>query len=64
MTADDKPIASDELAALLRSVLADPDKWLATPNPQFGGRKPIDLIGASEESRVVNLLRAVDRGLF
>jgi hypothetical protein len=49
---------------LASDVLQHPGPWLRTPNPQLGDRKPIDLIGTEEEHRVVDLLEAVDQGLF
>ncbi len=52
------------LAALLATVLDQPDKWMATPNHQFGGRKPSDLVGTAEETKIFDLLQAVDQGLF
>jgi hypothetical protein len=45
-------------------VLQDPRGWLEAENSQFGGRRPIDLIGTAEEVKVYNLLNAVDQGLF
>jgi hypothetical protein len=49
---------------LIDRVVDHPQTWLSTPNPQFGGREPRQLIGTGEESKLVNLLRAVDQGLF
>jgi hypothetical protein len=34
------------------SAVDDPEDWLNTPNPQFEGRRPLDLIGTREERRV------------
>jgi hypothetical protein len=33
----DRPSPSSNLATLLATVLDQPDKWMATPNHQFGG---------------------------
>ena len=60
----DRPSTSSDLAALLAMVLDQPDKWMATPNHQFGGRKPGDLVGTAEETKIFDLLQAVDQGLF
>ena len=60
----DRPFPSSNLAALLATVLDQPDKWMATPNHQFGGRKPSDLVGTAEETKILDLLQAVDQGLF
>jgi uncharacterized protein (DUF2384 family) len=59
-----RPIRSTELVQLLNTVVDDPEKWLATPSVQFGGRKPDDLVGTAEESKIFDLLYAVDQGLF
>ncbi len=42
----------------------DPEKWFHTPNPEFQGRKPIDLIGTSEEPRLRNRIAAAKLGMF
>jgi uncharacterized protein (DUF2384 family) len=60
----DRPSPPSNLAALLSRVLEQPDKWMATPNHQFGGRKPSDLVGTAEEAKILDLLQAVDQGLF
>ena len=60
----DRRSPSTNLAALLSTVLDEPDKWMATPNHQFGGRKPSDLVGTAEEAKIFDLLQAVDHGLF
>ena len=60
----DRPSPSSNLAALLAMVLDQPEKWMATPNHQFGGRKPSDLVGTAEETKIFDLLQAVDQGLF
>ncbi|MFI5456770.1 MAG: hypothetical protein ACHRXM_15090 [Isosphaerales bacterium] len=60
----DRPIRSNCLDELLRTVVDDPSTWLATPSEQLGWRKPGDLIGTDEEAKVVSLLQAVDQGLF
>ena len=46
------------------TVVDDPDEWLNTPNPQFEGRRPIDLIGTSEERRVHIIIEAAQQGCF
>ena len=52
------------LPQLLSTVLDDPEAWLSMPSAQLGGRKPADLIGTEEEQKIVDLLLAVDQGLF
>lgn len=56
--------SSPELAPLLVAVVADPATWMATPNRQFGGRRPGVLVGTDEESKILDVLHAVDQGLF
>jgi uncharacterized protein (DUF2384 family) len=59
------PIPPQRSALELASkLLQHPGAWLRTPNPNLGDRKPIDLIDTDEESKVFNLLNAVDQGLF
>lgn len=60
----DHPVPSRDLDALLAAVVDDPERWLSTPSAQFGGRRPIDLVGTEEEVKIVDLLHAVDQGLF
>jgi len=59
-----RPARSPELDEILASVVADPEAWLAAPSAQLGGRRPADLIGTAEEPKIVQLLQAVDQGLF
>lgn len=59
-----KPPRSPELIPLLEAVVDDPGKWLSTPNSQFGGKRPGELIGTDEETKLLDLLHAVDQGLF
>ena len=58
------PIRSAELVELLNAVVNDPKQWLSTPSVQFGGRRPGDLVGTDEEVKMLDLLHAVDQGLF
>jgi len=46
------------------TVVDDPEDWLSTPNPQFEGRRPIDLIGTKEERRVHIIIEAAQQGCF
>jgi hypothetical protein len=55
---------SPELDKLLADVIDDPEVWLSTPTIQFGGRRPADLIGTEEESKIFDILHAVEQGLF
>ena len=55
---------SPELIELLATVVNNPDAWMTAPNVQFGGRPPDDLVGTQEESKIFDILHAVDLGLF
>jgi hypothetical protein len=49
---------------LANELLKHPAEWLDSPNPQFGGRRPNDLLDTDEEKKVINLLLCVELGLF
>lgn len=53
-----------KLTALLNAVLDQPEKWMATPSLQLGGRRPVELVGTDEEVKIFDILNAVDQGLF
>jgi Protein of unknown function (DUF2384) len=55
---------SSELLKLLTGLVDHPKAWLTTPSAHFGGRRPGDLVGTDEEYKIVDLLQAVDQGLF
>ena len=55
---------SAKLTALLKAVLDQPEKWMAAPSMQLGGRRPADLVGTDEEVKIFDILNAVDQGLF
>jgi hypothetical protein len=60
----DQPVRSTELDKLLIGVVDNPGAWLSTPSIHFGGRRPLDLVGTNEEYKLIDLLQAVDHGLF
>ena len=43
----------------VRNLLANADEWLTTPNTNFGGRSPLDLIGTVDEHLLRETLRSV-----
>ena len=54
-------------AALIEDVggfVDDPKAWFLTPNGEFEGRKPIELLGTSDEARLKNRIEASKLGLF
>jgi ArsR family transcriptional regulator len=60
-------ISKSELKKLIKKVgtaVDDPEEWLETPNPQFEGRRPIDLIGTDDEIRVHIIIEAAQQGFF
>ncbi len=60
----DQPARSAALDKLLTEVVNKPDEWLSTPSVHFGGRRPLDLVGTDEEYKLLDLLQAVNQGLF
>jgi hypothetical protein len=60
----DQPARSTELEKLLVEIVDNPDAWLSAPSIHFGGRRPLDLVGTDEEYKLIDLLQAVDQGLF
>jgi hypothetical protein len=61
-------MSPSELKKLIKkvsTVVPDPEEWLNTPNPQFEGHRPIDLIGTDDdEVRVHIILEAAQQGFF
>lgn len=60
-------MSPSELKKLIKkvsTVITDPEEWLNTPNPQFEGRRPLDLIGTDDEVRVHIILEAAQQGFF
>jgi hypothetical protein len=60
-------ISKAELKKLIKkvaSVIPDPEEWLNRPNPQFEGRRPIDLIGTKDERRLRIILEAAQQDCF
>jgi chaperonin GroES len=47
------------LRELVEDVVPNADEWLNTPNMQFNGRRPADLIGGQEEGSLRDLLLAI-----
>lgn len=42
----------------------DAEAWFHSPNPEFGGRKPVELLGTAEEPRLRNRIMAAKLGMF
>ncbi len=65
--APEPKISRSELTKLIKkvgTVVEAPEDWLNTPNPQFEGRRPIDLIGTDDEIRVHIIVEAAQQGCF
>ena len=46
------------------SFVGDPLIWFDTPNPEFEGRRPVDMLGTQDEARLRNRIEAAKLGLF
>jgi hypothetical protein len=53
-----------DIHKLIDEVVPDPDTWKVTPNPVFGLKRPVDLIGEPEEAILRDTLRAAKQGAF
>ncbi|GAC1310628.1 MAG: hypothetical protein NVSMB14_13830 [Isosphaeraceae bacterium] len=53
-----------ELFKIVAAFVQDPLRWFHTPNIEFEGRKPIDLLDTGEEPRVRDIIEAAKYGLF
>jgi hypothetical protein len=42
----------------------DPEAWFRRPNAEFQGRRPVDLLGTSDEPRLRNRIEAAKLGMF
>jgi hypothetical protein len=52
------------IRAELSSICDDPDEWLDTENPTFGGDRPKDVVKAGHGDRVLDRIRALKYGIF
>jgi len=58
------PGESPDLRDEAKGIIPDSEAWLDRPNLLLEGRKPSQLIGTTEESRVRNLIRALKHGFM
>ena len=56
--------AEGDLRKEIESLLADPERWLNTPNGRFGGRTPIDLLGTEDEHLLRQWVLAMKYGMM
>lgn len=59
-----RPSKADEIDKLVRELIPEPDRWLDTENYQLGGKKPKDIVGTPQELVLLDLLHAIDQGMF
>jgi DNA-binding transcriptional ArsR family regulator len=59
-----RPKVPAKLMQTIRRVVADPDAWLNRPNPEFEGRRPIDLVGTKDEVILRIVVEAAEQGFF
>ena len=48
----------------VRGFIDDAEGWFHIPNPAFGGRKPVELLGTAEEPRLRDRIMAAKLGMF
>jgi hypothetical protein len=48
----------------VRGFVDDPEGWFHTPNAEFGGRRPVDLLGTPDEPRLRNRIAGAKLGMF
>lgn len=53
-----------ELLDDVRGFVDDPQAWFETPNIEFEGRKPIDLLGTDDEPWLRNRIMGAKFGMF
>jgi hypothetical protein len=53
------PGEHEDISIDIRNLLENSDEWLATPNTNFGGRKPAELIGTPDEAMLREILRSL-----
>lgn len=65
------PVSPSELEKIDRALIEDvrgfvddPIGWFRTPNDAFEGRRPIELLGTDDESRLRNRIEAAKLGMF
>lgn len=48
----------------VRGFVEDAEGWFHSPNPAFGGRRPVELLGTAEEPRLRDRILAAKLGMF
>ncbi len=52
------------LIEVVSGFVDDPEGWFRTPNIEFEGRRPIDLLGTPDEQRLKDGIEAAKLGMF
>lgn len=63
-TKRDKERHRKAIVKKIGTVVDDPEDWLKTPNSQFGGRTPEELIGTPDEQLIHVTIEAAQCGFF
>ena len=53
-----------DLREEIENIISDPDQWMAMPNDQLGGRRPMDMKDPKDEQTLRDLLRAIKHGMI
>jgi hypothetical protein len=61
--ADVRRLVRRRLFEDIRSIFAEPDVWLDTPNHLIASDTPREAIQEGEEQRVINLIEAIKHGM-
>ncbi len=63
-TVQSRPAIDPNLVSDVGDFVDDPEGWFHTPNVEFEGRAPIELLGTPEEARLRNRIEMAKYGLF
>ena len=64
MTYQYSPLTPKELEHRISLLIDNPLVWLNTPNIEFSGRCPIELIGTPDQKKLEDRLTMVELGMF
>jgi hypothetical protein len=55
---------TDDLTREVDKIVDNPDRWLRTPNDEFGGEAPGNLIGSPHQNLLRDLIQRVKHGML
>ena len=58
------PDQTADIEKLIDEIIPNPEFWKNTPNSMFGGRKPADFIGTSQEQFLRDVVLGAKYGYF